>query len=228
MDNPIQEGWEGVVVTLDAVSGRLRVRTAEERTTASNAIEHNKFLIATPICVRLRPTLSLLARVVCDGINVCGLTRGTRILVLAHQVSLRAHTKPGRNGVHLKDTDFKHSRKMYASISKENHSSIWIECLNPGDPLVKNFASRDKQGYPDQFFLDPGDTMEEFNNRFNASVASREKLGKAVPLKVDAVGEIFPPLIEYEDILAHVLSGELRLASPAFHPSNASNPRGDA
>ena len=74
------------------------------------------------------------------------------------QVSLRSSARPGRAGGNLKTADFKHSRTLYYVTSREAPNIVWVEKFLPSAPEVKAYQARDKSEYPDQQYLDHGDT----------------------------------------------------------------------
>ena len=82
-------------------------------------------------------------------------------------MSLRASAKPGRNGANLINSDFKHSRRLYAVRSREAPSVLWLELLPPSDPAVISYRERNKTEYPDQRYLDPADVFDAFALYFN-------------------------------------------------------------
>ena len=82
-------------------------------------------------------------------------------------MSLRAGAKPGRHGANLSVVDFKHSRRLFAVRSREAPNVLWLELLPPSDPAVVHYCERDKSEYPDQRYLDPGDTFDAFATDFS-------------------------------------------------------------
>ena len=124
------------------------------------------------------------------------------------QVSIRASAKPGRGGVGLRGCDFKCSKHVYAMISRQSPDVIWLEVLKPSDPAVKAFARRNKLGYPDQRYLDHGDTFDAFLMELDLDRTRKEGgffQSSVVPKKKEEVGSVYPSLLELEDIHTWVL-----------------------
>ena len=138
------------------------------------------------------------------------------------QVSIRASAKPGRGGVGLRGCDFKCSKNVYAMISRQSPNVIWLEVLKSSDPAVRAFARRNKLGYPDQRFLDHGDTFDAFMQELDLDRSRKEGgffQSSIVPKKKDEVGSVYPSLLELEDIHSWVLESmchALTLCCAAF------------
>ena len=141
------------------------------------------------------------------------------------QVSIRASAKPGRGGVGLRGCDFKCSKHVYAMISRQSPDVIWLEVLKPSDPAVKAFARRNKLGYPDQRYLDHGDTFDAFLMELDLDRTRKEGgffQSSVVPKKKEEVGSVYPSLLELEDIHTWVLEStrcRLTLCSVQASPS---------
>ena len=180
----------------------LRVRRADERTTTSTATKHTKFVIAAPIgvCDKLRMHDHFLM--------ACALTARARV---PSQVTVRGSAKPGRNGANLTATSFMHSRTLWACVSREAPNVVWCESLKLSDPVVKAFNRRDKRAYPDQRFLDHGDTFDAFTTELDMDKGRKAGgffASSVVPKTKGETGTVYPVLLELGDIHRHVLEGE--------------------
>jgi hypothetical protein len=125
-------------------------------------------------------------------------------------VGIRSTAKPGRGGKDLHVSDFKHSRRVYATVSRESPNVIWLEEKLPSHPSVKAYVKRNKTEYPDQRFLDHGDTFDAFSVELELD-KTRETEGffasTCVPKKHGEVGTVYPMLLELGDIHQFVLNG---------------------
>ena len=160
-----------------------RIRREEERTAAGDEISHHKFIIAAPV-----------------GVSASIMHRSQLSMFCARmyhtdpeQVSLRGTARPGRAGASLKCPDFKHSRHTYALISRQSPNIVWLEQMMPSNPCVKAYVQRHKEEYPDQRYLDHGDTFDAWcvdfdhdrerkEDGFFASSAVPKKQSESVPV----------------------------------------------
>jgi hypothetical protein len=219
-DNPPPSNYNRDQVVRDVTTGALRVRRADEFTRASAAQAHERFIIAAPIGVRLPALRKPQPWSWCD---LGCYSRGT--FTRDRQVSIRASAKPGRGGVGLRGCDFKCSKHVYAMISRQSPDVIWLEVLKPSDPAVKAFARRNKLGYPDQRYLDHGDTFDAFLMELDLDRTRKEGgffQSSVVPKKKEEVGSVYPSLLELEDIHTWVLEStrcSLTLCSVQASPS---------
>ena len=107
-------------------------------------------------------------------------------------------------------------------ISRQSPQVIWLEVLKSSDPAVRAFARRNKLGYPDQRFLDHGDTFDAFMQELDLDRSRKEGgffQSSIVPKKKDEVGSVYPSLLELEDIHSWVLESmchALTLCCAAF------------
>lgn len=126
------------------------------------------------------------------------------------QVGIRSNAKPGRGGKDLRVNDLKHSRRVYATISREAPNVLWLEEMQPSNPAVKAYVKRNKIEYPDQRFLDHGDTFDAFSLELDLDKV-RGTVGffasTCMPKKHGEVGTVYPPMLELGDIHHFVLSG---------------------
>ena len=124
-------------------------------------------------------------------------------------MAIRKPAKPGKGGMSLRANDFKPSRNVL--ISRQSPNVIWLDKLTMSDPSVKAFARRNKESYPDQRFLDHGDTFDAFTQDLDLD-KERKQSGlfesSFVPKKHGEVGRVYPEMLELDDIHSHVLSGE--------------------
>ena len=221
-DNPPPSNYNRDQVVRDGTTGALRVRRADEFTRASAAQAHERFIIAAPIGVRLPALRKPQPWSRCDGCYSRGSFTSDR------QVSIRASAKPGRGGVSLRACDFKCSKHVYAMISRQSPNIIWLEVLKPSDPAVKAFARRDKLGYPDQRYLDHGDTFDAFLMELDLDRTRKDGgffQSSVVPKKKEEVGSVYPSLLELEDIHTWVLeSTRCRLALCSVQASHSLPP----
>ena len=192
-DNPLPLGYEHVQKVWDAANKTLHDRPADERTEIGNEKNYTKYIVAHPIAVRLlnRTCNTILCR--------------THPALLVAQVSLRANVNPGRSGVNLKVADFKHSRRLFYLRSREKPDVIWLESLSLSDPIVEAYAERNKRDYPDQCYLDAGDSFDAFCAKFSTKDGRAALITEQqVPLKKGDVGEAFPCPADLGDIIAYI------------------------
>jgi hypothetical protein len=130
------------------------------------------------------------------------------VRIFLWQVSIRSNARPGRGGKDLRVTDLKHSRRVYATISREAPNVLWLEEMLPSNPSVKAYVKRNKMEYPDQRFLDHGDTFDAFSLELDLD---KDKVGffasTCMPKKHGEVGTVFPAMLELGDIHNFVLAG---------------------
>eukprot|EP00966_Prymnesium_polylepis_P322236 7378505-Prymnesium_polylepis.1 len=193
-ENPQPLNWETVQAVWDAGGETLRERPAEERTEVGKETNHTKYIVCSAIGVRCGP-FPVFEPVL----------RSDSLLLSSSQVSMRASATPGRNGVNLKVADFKHSRRLFYTRSREAPNVLWLEQLSLSDPCVVAYAERDKRDYPDQCYLDPGDVFDAYCTLFGTKDGKAELVEAGqVPLKKGDVGEVFPSFSALADIVAHI------------------------
>ena len=126
--------------------------------------------------------------------------------MISAQVSLRAKAKPGKGGTGLTPLDFKHTRRLYWSTSRERPKCLWPELLLPSDPAVQAYQSRHKEEYPDQYMLDHSDLFDHFLECFKDKQRRAQLVDSDVcPTTKLLAGEIFECKEKLVDIFQHVM-----------------------